>query len=186
MDESTPIRPRSGSVGFVDTPIGMGPTTTLISPRRYSNLGAVGGEVLELIAPPPMTDKDREAVDRLYQDTMEQCYQFRDSVSTAAGKDSTSTSIIMEPAYVVLDDDVTTVDNPPRSDKILPPNPTSAAGIRRINTGANHPSMLERINIDVAIYKANITRLELQAVQHDTQLDWAQQEFRLHRRRMRP
>ena len=51
-DRSTPIRPRSGSVRFIDTPLGMGPATTLMSPRRYSNLGAVGGEVLELISGP--------------------------------------------------------------------------------------------------------------------------------------
>ena len=51
--ESTPNRPRSGYVGFIDTPLGMGPATTLISPRRYSNLGAVGGEVLELTSEPP-------------------------------------------------------------------------------------------------------------------------------------
>ena len=159
-----------GSVGFVDKPIGMGPATTLLSPRRY-NLGAAGGKVLELIAPPSIADKEGEAVDRLYQDAMEQCYRIRDSVSTDAGEDSTSTSIIMD----VLDNDVTTVNNPTHSDKILPANSTSAAGI---NTGVNHPSMLEQINIDVAICKAYVTRLELQAVQHDAQLDWAQQEFR--------
>ena len=38
--------------------------------------------------------------------------------------------------------------------------------------------MLERIDIDVAICKANINQLELQAVQHDTRLIWAQQEVR--------
>ena len=118
MDESIPIRPRSGSVGFVDTPIDMGPATTLLSPRRYSNLGAVGGEVLELIVPPQTADKEGEAVDQLYQDTMEQCYRVRDCVSTDAGEDSTSTSITMEPDYVILDKDVTTVNNPPRSDEI--------------------------------------------------------------------
>ena len=36
--------PRSGSVGFIDTPLGMGPATTLMSPRRYINLGAAGAE----------------------------------------------------------------------------------------------------------------------------------------------
>ena len=41
-DEPTLIWPRSGSVGFIDTPIRMGPATTLMSPRRYSNLGATG------------------------------------------------------------------------------------------------------------------------------------------------
>ena len=44
-DESTPIRPRTESVSFINTPIGMGPATTLMSPRRYSELGAVGVEL---------------------------------------------------------------------------------------------------------------------------------------------
>ena len=61
MDESTPIRPRSGSIGFIDTPIGMGPTTTLISPRRYSNLGAVGREVFELITQPSAAGREAAA-----------------------------------------------------------------------------------------------------------------------------
>ena len=90
----------------------MGPATTLISPRRYSNLRAIGGEVLELIAPPAVTDRKGEAVDRLYQDTMEQCYRVRDTVATDAGEDSTSKRIIMEPDYVVLDNNTTTVNNP--------------------------------------------------------------------------
>ena len=62
-------------------------------------MGAVGGEVLELIAPPPTTDNEEEAVDRIYEVTMEQAY----SVSTDAGDDAASTSIIVEPDYVVLE-----------------------------------------------------------------------------------
>ena len=121
MDESAPIRPRSGSVGLIDTPIDMGPATALISPRRYSNLEAVGGEVLELIAPPPMTDKEGEAVDQLYQEPLEQCYTVRDSVSTDAWENSASTSVTMEPDYVVLDLNTNTVLQPIERNDELPP-----------------------------------------------------------------
>ena len=44
-DYMTPFLPRADSAGFVDTPMGMGPATTLLSPRWLSELGAVGGSM---------------------------------------------------------------------------------------------------------------------------------------------
>ena len=52
----------------------MGPEITLISPRQLSNLGAAGGSMVELSLPPHLNDQEGEAVDRLYQDTMDQYY----------------------------------------------------------------------------------------------------------------
>ena len=123
IDESTPIRPRSGSVGCIDTPIGMGPATALISPRWYSNLGDVGGEVLELIVPPSTTDKEGETADLPYSEPPQRCYKMRDSVSTDAGEDSASTSITMDPDYLVLDHNTNTVIQPPK-ESIHPPLPS--------------------------------------------------------------
>ena len=101
MDESTPIRPRSGSVGFIDTPLGMGPATTLRSPRHYSNLGAVGGEVLELTSQPSATFGEAAALPPLQP--RERHHAMRDSVSTNVGDDSASTSVIMDSEYMVID-----------------------------------------------------------------------------------
>ena len=42
-DDRTPSRQRADSEGFVDTPIGHGPATALHSPRRFSDVGAIGG-----------------------------------------------------------------------------------------------------------------------------------------------
>ena len=50
-DDRTPSRQREDSEGFVDTPIGQGPATTLHFPRQFSDVGAVGG----LLPPPPLT-----------------------------------------------------------------------------------------------------------------------------------
>ena len=44
-DKTTLFRPRADSAGFVDTPISMGPATTLLSSQRLSELGAVGGSM---------------------------------------------------------------------------------------------------------------------------------------------
>ena len=128
-DESTPTRPRTDSVGFIDTPIGMGPATTLMSPRRYSELGAAGVELTTepaganrataLPAPPP---RDRH-------------HALRDSVSLETDDDSASTSVIMDSEYVMLDDHSATVIQ--SSNQTDHPPPTSAAGatgIRRIPT----------------------------------------------------
>ena len=73
-DDLTPIRQRADSVGFVDTPIGQGPATALISPRRFSDAGAVGGLPADLVPPPPLTQQESEQVDRLYQEMVERFY----------------------------------------------------------------------------------------------------------------
>ena len=76
----------------------MGPATTLTSPRRYSELGAVGVELTmepaeaagatALPAPPPLLRR----------------HAATDSVSLEADDDSASTSVIMDSEYVMLDD----------------------------------------------------------------------------------
>ena len=55
-DDMTPFHPRAESAGFVDTPIGMGPATPLLSPRWLSDLGAAGGSMVELLIPPHSPD----------------------------------------------------------------------------------------------------------------------------------
>ena len=154
-DKSTPIRPRSGSVGFIDTTIGMGPATTLMSPRRYSNLGATGGEVLELVSAPP--GPAGAAALPLLQ-PRERHHALRDSISTEPENDSASTSVIMDSEYVVLHDHADTViqssnhtDHPP------PTNAAGANGIRRITSGPTYPSIVERMDIDLTVCKTNIT-----------------------------
>lgn len=62
--EISPIRHRSESVGLADTPIGQGPSTALMSPRRYSELGATSGEQLELHAPLRMTGTEDHTDDQ--------------------------------------------------------------------------------------------------------------------------
>ena len=137
MDESTPIRPRSGSVGFIDTPLGMGPATTLRSPRHYSNLGTVGGEVLELTSQPSATVGEAAALPPLQP--RERHHAMRDSVSKDVGDDSASSSVIMDSEYLVVDNHTDTIIQ--SFERIDQPPPTSAAGangIRRITTGLNH------------------------------------------------
>ena len=181
-DKSTPIRPRSGSVEFIDTPIGMGPATTLMSPRRYSNLGAVGGEVLELISGPPAPTGATAppALPRLQP--RKRHHAMRDSISTDLGDDSASTSVIMDSEYVVLDNHTDTViQSSNQNDQLSPTDAAGANGIRRIITGQTHPTILERMDIDLTICKTNITSLEMQAIQQASKLEWMQQELRLAR-----
>ena len=90
----------------------MGPATALISPRRYSNLGAVGGKVLELITQPSTTDKDGETATLPLLQPRERHHAMRDSVSTDAGEDSASTSVIMDSEYVVVDNHTNTIVHP--------------------------------------------------------------------------
>ena len=121
MEELTPIRPRSGSVGFIDTPISMGPATQTIQ-----QLGSRGRRGVGADRSNPMMEKKGEVVDLLYPEPLEWCYTLRDSVSTDAGEDSASTSIIMEPDYVVLDLNTNTVLQPTeRNDE--PPLPALPA-----------------------------------------------------------
>ena len=51
-DDVMPMRQRAYSKGFVDTPIGQGPTTALHSPRQPSDVGAIGGLRAELLSTP--------------------------------------------------------------------------------------------------------------------------------------
>ena len=175
-DESTPIRPRADSVGLIDTPIGMGPATTLTSPWRYSELGAAGMELTTeptepagaaaLPVPPP---RDRH-------------HGTRDSVSLETDDDSASTSVIMDNTYVMLDDQSATVIQ--SSNQTDHPPPTSAAGatgIRRIPTGPMYPSIVDRLDIDQTVCKSDITGLETQAIQQASKLEWMQQELRMAR-----
>ena len=109
---------------------------------------------MELIAQPSMTDKEGEAADLPYPEPLEQCYTMRGSVSTDDGKDSASTSVIMDPDYVVLDHNTNTILQPSeRNDEPPPARATGATGIRRIASGTNHSPIMERMDIDLAICK---------------------------------
>ena len=105
-DESTPIRPRTDSVGFIDTPIGMGPATTLMSPRRYSELGTVG---VELTTEPARAAALPSAAALPVPPPRDRHHAARDSVSLETDDDSASTSVIMDHEYVMLDDQSATV-----------------------------------------------------------------------------
>ena len=102
----TPIRPWSESVEFVDTTIGKGPVTALIYPRRFSAAGAVGGTVADLMLPPPINQQESEAVDWLYQETMERFYTIEaeepNDVSTP-NDDAASTSSIVNQEFELVD-----------------------------------------------------------------------------------
>ena len=103
---------------------------------------------------------------------------MRDSVSTDVGDDSASTSVIMDSEYMVIDNHTDTVVQ--SSERIDQPPPASAAGangIRRINTGINHPTIVESMDIDLTICKTNISSLEMQAIQQSSKLEWMQQEL---------
>ena len=181
-DESTPIRPRSGSVGFIDTPMGMGPATTLMSPRRYSNLGAVGGEVLELTSEPPAPAGAAAAAALPLLQPRERHHAMRDSISTNIRDDSASTSVIMDSEYVVVDNLTgTIIQSSNRTDQPPPTDAAGANGIRRITSGQTHPTIVERMDIDLTICKTNISSLEMQAIQQASKLEWMQQELRLAR-----
>ena len=99
-----------------------------------------------------------------------------------AGQDSASTSVIMDSDYVVLDNHTNTIVHPSeRTDEPPPASATGASGIRRITSGTNYSSIMERMDIDLAICKANISSLDLQAIQQSSKLEWMQQQ--LHRAR---
>ena len=61
-------------VGFIDTPLGMGPATMLGSPVRISDLGARREALLEIGQAPLPMDQSGDTLDGLYQATMEQFY----------------------------------------------------------------------------------------------------------------
>ena len=112
----------------------------------------------------------------------EQHHAMRDSVSTDVGDDSASTSVIMDSEYMVIDNHTdTVVHTSERFDEPLPTSAAGANGIRRITTGSTHPSIVERMDIDLTICKNNISSLERQAIQQASKLEWMQQELRLAR-----
>ena len=89
-DESTPIRRRADSVGLIDTPIGMGPATTLTSPRRYSELGAAGMELTTEPTEPAGAAALPGSPPHLRR------HAVTDSVSLETDDESASTSVIMD------------------------------------------------------------------------------------------
>ena len=137
-----------------------------MSPRRYSNLGAVGVELIT----EPTGAAGATALPVLQP--RERHHALRDSVSIESDNDSASTSVIMDSEYVVLDDHTTTVIQ--SSSQTDQPPPTSAAGangIRRISSGPVYPSIVDRMDIDLTVCKTNITGLETQAIQQASKLE---------------
>ena len=178
-DESTPIRPRTDSVGFIDTPIGMGPATTLMSPRRYNELGAVG---VELTTEPARAAALPGAAALPVPPPRDRHHALRDSVSLETDDDSASTSVIMDSEYVMLDDQsATVIQSSNQTDHPPPTSATGATGIRRIPTGTMYPSIIERMDIDLTVCKSDITGLETQAIQQVSKMEWMQQEPRMAR-----
>ena len=102
-DDTMLFRPRAVSLGFVDTPIGMGPATTLKSLR---DLGAAEEDLRNCVSPSLRLSKIRRlwtiCSRRLWSSTTE-------TTSTLEPRDdASSSSIILEPDIVVL--------NPPTRD----------------------------------------------------------------------
>ena len=89
----------------------------------------------------------------------------------------------MDSDYIVLDNHTNTIIHPSeRTDKPPPPaSATGANGIWRITTGTNYSSIIQRMDINLAICKANISSLDMQAIKQSSKLEWMQQE--LHRAR---
>ena len=60
-----------------------------------------------------------------------------------------------------------------------PPPDHGATGTRRNHFGSNYPTMLERMDIDLAVCKAEITGLETQVTHHEVRMERMQQELRI-------
>ena len=60
-----------------------------------------------------------------------------------------------------------------------PPPAYGATGTRRNPFGSNYPTMIERIDIDLTVCKAEITGLETQATQQAVRMERLQQELRI-------
>ena len=60
-----------------------------------------------------------------------------------------------------------------------PPPAYGATGTRRNPFGSNYPTMMERIDIDLTVCKAEITSLETQATQQAVRMERLQQELRI-------
>ena len=99
-DDGTPTRQWADSEGFVDTPIGKGPATALLSPRRFSDVGAVGGLRAELLPPPLLTQWENDQADRPHQEAMEQFYSIEagepNGVSTPNDDAASTSSLITQ------------------------------------------------------------------------------------------
>ena len=136
-DESTPIRPRTESTDFIDTPIGMGPATALTSPRRYSELGTAG---VELSTEPAGVD----GATALPAPPLLRRYGTTDCVSFETDDDSASTSVIMDDEYVVLGDhSATVIQSSNQTDQPPPTRAAGATGTRRNPFGSNYPSLVD-------------------------------------------
>ena len=172
-DDSTPTRPRTDSIDFVDTPIGMGPATALTSPTRYSDIGTAG---VELTTEPAGVD----GAMALPAPPLLRRFATADSVSLETDDESASTSVIMDFEQVEHGDLSSTVlQSNNRTDQ--PPPAQGATGTRRNPFGSNYPTIVERIDIDLTVCKAEITSLETQATQQAVRLERLQQELRIAR-----
>ena len=168
-DDSTPARPRTDSIDFVDTPIGMGPATALTSPTRYSDIGAAG---VELTTEPTGVD----GAMALPAPPLLRRLATAESVSLETDDESASTSVIMDFEHVEHGELSSTVlQSNNRTDQ--PPPAHGATGTRRNPFGSNYPTMMERI--DLTVCKAEITSLETQATQQAVRMERLQQELRI-------
>ena len=130
------------SAGFVD--IGQGPATALISPRRFSDAGAIGGTIADLMLPPPLNQQESEQVDRLYQETMERFYTIDEgepnNVSTP-NDDAASTSIKVNQETELVDPNLGPRDPLTQgvSTGYFSLQPMETVRLRRIETMAKEP-----------------------------------------------
>ena len=151
-------------MGFIDTPIGQGPAKALISPRRFSDAGALGGITADLVLPPPLNQQESEQVDGLYQETMERFYTIDAkepiNVSMPNNNAASTSSVINKETNLV---DPTVGHHDPLTQGVSTGDftlqPLEMVWLRRIETMAEEPlaTRLARIeaNIEGCIFRGS-------------------------------
>ena len=106
-------------------------------------------------------------------------FAMTESVSLETDDDeSASTSVIMDFEHVGLGEFSSTVLQS-NTNIDQPPPDHGATGTRRNHTGSNHPTMLERMDLDLTVCKAEISSLEMQASHNELRMERMQQELRI-------
>ena len=163
--------------GFVDTPIGQGPATTLHSPRRFSDAGAIGG----LLPLPLLTQPESDLEDRLpCQESIDLQHLIDidkpNSVSTPNDDAASTSSIINEESGPVdQPEDHRDQLNQEASLGNFPLHPMETVQPRRIETMQDETwaARLARLEAHINGCILGQTSCEYYLEVHQTKLDWA-------------
>ena len=174
-NKATPIHPRAESVGFVDTPKGTGHATALSSPRRFSDLGAVGGDIADLALLPPLTQQEGEAAE-----TIDQYYAIgvgEPNDASTHDNNAASTSSSIDQEFVTVDPVVGTQGELPPRDSQEPFNLEfmETVQLRRIETMTEESivSRMSRFEAHVSKCRSWGISCEKWANSHEAKLKWA-------------